>query len=56
MKIEVSEAPEPEESPAKSVTVDVKSSTQVSQFLPFTALPARYHGKRVELVIVGDIE
>lgn len=38
----------------ENVVVQVKSATQVDAYLPFTALPNRYKGKKVELVIVPD--
>jgi hypothetical protein len=37
---------------SENVIVQVRESTQVEQFLPFTALPARYKGQLVELVII----
>jgi hypothetical protein len=33
--------------------VDIRHATSAGDFIPFTALPARYHGKVVALVIVG---
>jgi hypothetical protein len=36
------------------LTIDVRSSTQVAAFLPFTALPKSYTGRQVHIVLVGE--
>lgn len=37
-----------------SVILEVKHATSAGDFLPFTALPKRFHGKRVRITIVED--
>ena len=37
-----------------SVEVEVKWATSAGDFIPFTPLPKRYHGKRVKIVIVEE--
>ena len=34
--------------------IDVRSTTQVPAFLPFTALPKSYAGRQVRIVLVGE--
>lgn len=38
------------------VKVEVKWATSAGDYVPFTALPARYHGKTVAIVIIEDGE
>ena len=38
----------------QDVRVKVAWATSAADFLPFTSLPKRYHGKTVALVIVED--
>ncbi len=40
----------------ENVTIAVKWATSAGNFLPFTALPKRYAGKLVELVIIGNAD
>lgn len=57
MKDNCSDALDPEEADDLKPTermekvVDVKWATSAGDFIPFTALPARFHGKKVKLVI-----
>lgn len=37
-----------------SVEVEVKWATSAGDFIPFTPLPKRYHGKRVKIVIAEE--
>lgn len=37
-----------------SVIVKVRHASSAGDFLPFTALPKRFHGKRVRITIVED--
>lgn len=37
-----------------SVIVKVRHASSAGDFLPFTALPKRFHGKRVRVTIVED--
>jgi len=37
-----------------SVIVKVKHASSAGDFLPFTALPKRFHGKRVSITIIAD--
>jgi hypothetical protein len=37
-----------------NATLIVRSPRPGTQFIPMTDLPARYHGKVVEIVIIGD--
>lgn len=36
------------------VKVEVRWATSAGDYVPFTALPARYHGKTVAIVIVEE--